>query len=437
MTHVATSSVVTSASGAPRPSRLIRRVPFFYGWVVLAAGTAGIVLMGPSQTFTVSLFIDSFVRDLGISRANVSLLYGVATLSASFLLPITGRLVDRYGTRRLIVVTALAFGLSIMALSQVTGVVTLLAGLLLVRFLGFGSMQLVSSTAIAQWFVRRRGLVMGLAGQSLAISLLIFPALSSRLITAFGWRGAWVALGGLSMLLMVPVGWLFFRDRPELYGLHPDGDSDAHSVELSGEEHWTLPEARRTGVFWLFAAAFSTLSMITAGLVFHQASLFAVRGLALALAVHSFQISALFSIGGNLAMGVLLDRVSPRWLLVAQMGLLAACMLMVQFLQSWGQVLLYSALMGVVTGGMRVMDATVWAKYFGRRYLGSIRGATMLGTVGGTALGAYPLGLSYDLLGSYAPALTTLLVLPAAIALLALTIKRPARRAANAMESNR
>jgi MFS family permease len=414
---------------------MMRRVPFFYGWVVLVAGTAGIVLMGPSQTFTVSLFIDAFVRDLGISRANVSLLYGIATLSASFLLPITGRLVDRYGTRRLIVVTALAFGLSIMALSQVTGAITLLAALLLVRFLGFGSMQLVSSTAIAQWFVRRRGLVMGLAGQSLAISLLIFPALSNRLIEAFGWRGAWVALGALSMLLMVPVGWLFFRDRPELYGLHPDGDSDDRRTDLPSEEHWTLPEARRTGIFWLFAAAFSALSMITAGLVFHQASLFAVRGLALDLAVQSFQISALFSIGGNLAMGVLLDRVSPRRLLMAQMVLLVACMLMVQSLQSWSQVLLYSALMGLLTGGMRVMDATVWAKYFGRRYLGSIRGATMLGTVGGTALGAYPLGLSYDLLGSYNPALSALLPLPAAIALLALLIKRPARRAAPALES--
>lgn len=419
---------------APRASRLIRRIPFFYGWVILAAGTAGIVLMGPSQTFTVSLFIDSFVHDLGISRANVSLLYGIATLSASFLLPITGRLVDRYGTRRLIVVTALAFGLGIMALSRVTGPVTLLIGLLAVRFLGFGSMQLVSSTVIAQWFVRRRGFVMGLAGQSLAISLFIFPALSSRLIEAFGWRGAWVALGALSMALMVPVGWLFFRDRPELYGLHPDGDGDDQAADLAHEEHWTLPEARRTGIFWLFAAAFSAISMITAGLVFHQASLFAVRGLPLTLAVQSFQLSALFSIGGNLAMGVLLDRVSPRRLLAAQMLLLASCMLLVQWLAGWRDMLLYSALMGLLTGGMRVMDATVWAKYFGRRYLGSIRGATMLGTVGGTALGAYPLGLSYDLAGSYGPALTTLLALPAAIAFMAFSIKRPARQAASSLE---
>lgn len=416
---------------------MIRHVPFFYGWVILAAGTAGIVLMGPSQTFTVSLFIDSFVHDLGISRANVSLLYGIATLAASFLLPITGRMVDRYGTRRLIVVTALVFGPAIMSLSQVTGAVSLLAALLAVRFLGFGSMQLVSSTVIAQWFVRRRGFVMGLAGQALAISLFVFPALTNTFIGMFGWRGAWVALGALSMAVMAPVGWLFFRDRPELYGLHPDGGGGDDIAELTDEEHWTLAEARRTGIFWLFATAFATLSMITAGLVFHQSSLFAVRGLASEMTVRSFQLAALFSIGGNLAMGMLLDRASPRRLLMVQMMLVAVCMMLVQVLAGWFHVLVYSALMGLLTGGMRVMDATVWAKYFGRRYLGSIRGATMLGTVGGTALGAYPLGLSYDLLGSYNPALTALLVMPAAIALLSFWIKRPARKSTPLAEKER
>ena len=187
------AAVATAASGAPlRSSRLIRRVPFFYGWVVLGVGTLGIVMMGPSQSYTVSLFLDHFVQDLGISRATASLIYGVATLTASLLLPLTGRLVDRYGTRRLIALNALVFGLALMAMSQVSGPWTLLVGLLLVRYLGFGSMQLISNNAIAQWFILRRGLVMGVAGQSLAISLLFFPWLSNQLINDLGWRQAWV-----------------------------------------------------------------------------------------------------------------------------------------------------------------------------------------------------------------------------------------------------
>jgi MFS family permease len=174
----------------PRKSRIVRCMPFFYGWVILMAGMLGIVMMGPSQTFTISLFIDHMVQDLGISRSVISFMYGIATLTASFLLPITGRLVDRFGARRMIVVDAISFGLAIMLLSQLSGPWSLLALFLIVRFLGFGSMQLISNTVIAQWFVRRRGLVMGVAGQSLAISLIIYPALSNWLIGELGWRMA-------------------------------------------------------------------------------------------------------------------------------------------------------------------------------------------------------------------------------------------------------
>jgi hypothetical protein len=76
-----------------------------------------------------------------------------------------------------------------------------------------------------------------------------------------------------------------------------------------------------------------------------------------------------------------------------------------------------------------VLDAVVWAKYFGRLHLGSIRGAVMIGVVGGTALGPYPLGLSLDMLDSYTPALLGLLVLPIGIGVAALWIKRPVKRA--------
>ena len=406
---------------------MIRRVPIFYGWVILMAGMTGIVMMGPSQTFTVSLFLDSFVQDLGISRGMISLFYGMATLAASLLLPVIGRLVDRYGTRRLITAIVPAFSLALMALAWVTGPLSLLGVLLVVRFLGFGSMQLVSNNVIAQWWVRRRGVVMGLSGQSLAISLLLWPALSNWLIEGWGWRMAWVALGVVSLVVMLPVGWLFFRDRPELYGLQPDGDGVA-TMTSSPERHWTLDEAKRTGIFWLFATGFAIISMITAGMAFHQASLFATRGLDRDMAVLAFQLTAIFSIVGNLGVGYLLDRTSPRYLLVGQLICLLGTMLLVLRMNDLWGVVGYSALMGLVTGSFRVMDATVWANYFGRHHLGSIRGATMIGTVGGTALGAYPLGLSYDLTGSYAMALLTLLALPVAVAILSFWIKRPATR---------
>ncbi len=433
---LASSSSSSASSPALRTSRVINRTPFFYGWVIVVVGTLGSVMMGPSQTFTVSLFIDSFVTDLGMSRGGVSLLYGAATLAASLMLPMTGRLVDRYGSRTLIVVNALAFGVAVMALSRINGPLSFLFTMLAVRFLGFGSMQLVSSNVIAQWFIRRRGLVMGISGQALAISLFIYPALSNVLIGELGWRGAWIALGALALVIMLPVGWLFFRDRPELYGLHPDGVLYSDADDAAGrEDNWTLEEARATPIFWLFALGVAIVSMLLAGMVFHQAALFAARGMDRSMVVVGFQMTAFFVICGNLGMGYLMDRVSPRRLLQGTMLVLAAAMLLIQYMSGWAGLLAYTALNGLCSGGYRVIDATVWAKYFGRRHLGSIRGATMIGTVGGAALGAYPLGLSFDLTGSYTPALTALLILPAAIILAALWVKRPTRRSVAAQET--
>jgi hypothetical protein len=100
-------------------------------------------------------------------------------------------------------------------------------------------------------------------------------------------------------------------------------------------------------------------------------------------------------------------------------------MVMVQVMRTPAEALLYGALNGLVSGAFRVIDAVVWAKYFGRLHLGSIRGAVMIGVVGGTALGPYPLGLSMDTFGSYAPAMTALLILPVGIGLASLLIKRP------------
>lgn len=421
----------TPLDSSPKSSRLIEATPFFYGWVILIVGTIGSIMIGPSQTFTVGIFIDQFIADLGISRANVSLIYGLATLSASLLLPLTGRLVDRHGSRRMALIVAFLLGLACVGMAGVGGAVTVFAGLLALRFLGFGSLQLVSNNLIAQWFIRQRGMVMGLSGLSLSIGLIIFPALAEWLITRFDWRMAWVVFGLLVWAVMLPVSWFFFKDKPEQYGLKPDGDGPvpAHlfSPTLVAERNWTLAEARHTGIFWLFLIALSTMSMVLAGLVFHQLSLFEVRGLSRESAIHAFRGMALFAVIGNLGMGRLLDRFSARSLLAVALLLLLGAMLTVQVMATAWQAFAVGGLMGLVSGSFRVMDATVWPKYFGRLHLGSIKGATSISIIGCTALGPYLLGFSFDYFGSYGPALNGLLLLPLASGVLAFLVKRPAK----------
>jgi MFS family permease len=325
----------------------------------------------------------------------------------------------------------LGLGLATLWMSWISGIIAMFGGMLALRFFGFGSLQLVSNNLIAQWFIRRRGFVMGIAGLSLPIGLMIFPALTQKLIELYHWRGAWVALGLLVWIVMLPVGWFLFKDRPEQYGLQPDGDTpevEAARSSPPGEVNWTLTEARQTGAFWIFAIALSTMTMALAGLVFHQISLFEVRGLSRDMGILAFNITAVFAVVSNLGMGPLLDRYSARLLLAVTMLTLATTMFLVQVMSSTAAAVIYAALVGLVSGSFRVMDSTVWAKYFGRENLGSIKGATMVGVIGATSLGPYLLGISKDYLGSYRPVLSGLLVIPVAIAILALFINRPEKR---------
>lgn len=418
-------------TNTPRTSRVINATPFFYGWVVLAAGTLGLLMMGPSQGFTVSLFLDLWVENLGISRSTASLIYGGASLGAAFLLPISGRLVDRFGPRRLVVVVSLGLGLGCLWLANVQGAATLFLGLLVVRFFGFGSLQITSNNVIAQWFIRRRGFAMGVAGQSLSLGLLVYPWLGESLINGLGWRGAWNGFALLTVGVMIPLGWLFFRDAPERYGLTPDGNSpDEVERQRAGarEENWTLDEARQTSAFWIFFVAISVITMTTAGIVFHQVSLFAQRGFERATVIHVFQMIALFTVGGNLLFGKLLDWYTPRRLMTVALGALVVALLTVQWMSAPWHTVLFSGLMGFSGGAFRVLDASLWPHYYGRQHLGAIRGLTMMGTMGGTALGPYPLGLSFDHLGSYVPALWFFIGLLGAMAVILLFLRPPRKK---------
>jgi MFS family permease len=127
-------------------------------------------------------------------------------------------------------------------------------------------------------------------------------------------------------------------------------------------------------------------------------------------------------------MGHLLDKYSVRILLSGTMLLLVITMITVQVMATPWHSFVYAALQGLMGGIYRVMDSTVWAKYFGRLHLGSIRGATMIGVIGATSVGPYALGLSLDFLGSYSPVLMGLMPVPLTIAVLALFVKRPERQ---------
>lgn len=401
-------------------SLIVEKTPFYYGWVILAAGTLGVVMTSPGQTYAVSIFIEHFISDLGLSRSLVSTLYAGGTLAGSMALAYVGRQIDRRGSRFMVVVIAAAFGLACFYMGAVRGPLMLVLGFVAIRMLGQGSLTLVSQNVINQWWVERRGAIMGISGLFSAIlGLGAFPILINWLIPQFGWRTTYGILGALLLGVMLPVGYLFFRERPEQFGLRPDGETESAAAAREAQGHaevtLTRSEALRTPTFWIVAAGATSMAMLSTALFFHMVSIFADNQLAPAVAASVYAPIAATTALVTVMSGALLNRISLRYAIATSLFLLTLAMGLVQVLSSPAVAFFYGIVLGASTGLFRIVASVAWAHYFGRRHLGAIAGAASTIMIVGAALGPIPLGVARDVLGSYNLALTLLALIPAGL----------------------
>lgn len=423
-------NVSENTTGTPRQAYL-HRWPVFYGWIILTAGTLGLVMTSPGQTYAVSIFIEHFIRDLSINRTTVSALYTGATLLGSFTLPFWGRLVDRKGSRWTVTLVSFLFGLACIYMGLVQSPLMLGIGFLSIRMLGQGSLGLVSQTVINQWWVRRRGLVMGLSGTLLAVlGMGFFPNLVYWLIAMVGWRFAYPILGMLLIFGMAPLGFMLFRSRPEVYGLYPDNekpqqDDRGANSQLSAEADWTVKQALRTSVFWIVLFGIASFTMISTGLFFHMVSIFDDRGLAPSVAASVFAPIAISAGLSNLGVGIAMDRWPVKLFIPLGLIIQALSLLMIQFLSGISSAYLFGILLGATNGVFRAVSAIVWPSYFGRSHLGSIYGVTTAAGVLGAALGPLPFGIVRDLWGTYQPTLYVFAGLSVVLSLISLLVKKP------------
>ena len=410
-------------------SRLVAASPVYFGWPVAWAATVAMGLTLPGQTAGVSLFIDRFITDLGLTRATVSMAYTVATVLAALTLPWTGRLLDRYGPRKGVVAIAVLFGVACASMGLVQGLATLFVGFFLLRALGQGALSLASIHVVNLWFVRRRGLAVGLMGLGLAFTTAFLLPLVETGIEALGWRTTYAVLGAGLLAILLPIGGLLFRRHPERYGLVPDG-SGAMWEDAPIEQAFTLAEARRTGIFWILVAGLASMSLIGTGLLFHHIALMEANELSRAAAASLFVPLGLATAAASLGAGVLIDRLGPTWVLGGSLGLFALTTAAIPLVQTEAAVWVYGAAFGITQGAQVNLGGSAFAYYFGRTHIGAIKGFTKMLFVGGTALGPPLIVLGEAVFGSYAGALWCLAAAPLILALLAVFTRSPARSAA-------
>ncbi len=272
------------------------RVPIFYGWIILVAMTIGVVMSIPGQTMGVSVFTNIFIEALDLSRVQISFSYLLGTAASGFLLPYGGVLLDRFGVRRIVVFTAVFFGLVIVGMGQCDRVAAFLsqffpsghsfavafcvitAGFFGLRFLGQGMLTITSRAMLGRWFDRRRGFTLALSGALISLAFSAAPKLLNLLIERLGWRETYSALGGALIFGMTAIGWLLFRDTPEECGLEMDGGrvpakGDPVNQDFTLHREMTRSEAMRTYSFWAFNLGTALQALVITAYTFHIVSI--------------------------------------------------------------------------------------------------------------------------------------------------------------------
>ncbi len=387
---------------------------------------------GPGQTYGVSVFVDPIIEELGWSRTSVSGLYTAGSLTAAAAMFLVGRLLDRHGARATLPVVTLLFGFALVFISLVSQQWHLYVGFALIRILGQGSLTLIPTTLVALWFARLRGRVMALNSLGSVVSQAAFPPLITILISAYGWRSAWVALGLIVWLLMLMPAILLIRRTPESVGLLPDGDGAQYNEQtpstVAGEVNFTLPEALKTRSFWLLIFAGSSQSLIGTALVFHHVSVMDSLGLDAVVAASALSVIAPGALSGTFLAGFLCDRYPNRFVLMGGQLVLVFAMLLTYVMARPWHAIVYGGLLGLAGGALMTSANVIWPNYYGRANLGAIRGVVTAGMVASAALGPLPFGFLFDLSSSYTLAVTIFLALPVACAVAAFAATPPLRR---------
>lgn len=404
-----------------------RSAPAFHGWRIVALCAITLGMTAPGQTAGVSVFIDPMMAGLDLTRSQVSAAYLVGTLTGAWTMPAFGRLLDRRGMRFSLTAVSIAFAAVLAAMAGVTGLVTMALGFLGIRMLGQGALSLLSTTAVAHWFDRRRGQAVGYSAAGGQAIMTVAPLALAGAIAWLGWRGAWVLAGLVVGIVCVGIARFAMHDHPTDLGEHVDGVTPTEAEPARPVWGVTRSEAIRAPMFWALAGGVVATGLIGTALSFHQVSILGEQGLTPLEAAANFIPQTGAGLAATLATGMLVDRVRPRLVLALSMASLAAAIVVLPWVSPGVMAGLYGAAFGAAGGSARALEAAALPRLFGTRHLGSIRGVAMTLTVVGTAVAPFLVSLGRDLTGSYIPVLRLLLVLPVAVVVVGLVAdRRPA-----------
>jgi len=397
----------------PIQDKLARSLPFYYGWFVLGIASLSSYSSRPLMAATtLSVFVVPMTDQFGWSRAAFSGALSLGGLCAVAISPLVGRWIDRYGSGVVLSVTNAITGACGAGLSLVGPLWAFYALYVPGRGVFAGPLELATSAAVSNWFIKRRTLALAIFGATQGTGVGAMPLVAQAIIGIWGWRTAWASLGLYTLVIGVLPALLIVR-RPEDMGLTGDGapgrseletgtsaSSDPGGAVLESGD-FTVRQALRTRSFWILTIFSAAGFLVQGGVVLHQVPHYISQGLPASSAAWMSGTFAVSQVVGGIAWASLTSRVSLRFLLAAT----GFCVALggwgtgVSGTMVWG--LAAAATLGAGVGGMHLLLRFTWANYYGRSSFASIRGITLPFQLGGQLIGPIISGFMYDATLSY------------------------------------
>lgn len=406
--------------------RLIARLPFFYGWVVLACVCcAGFSRQG-SAVATLSVFVTPMTGEFGWSRTLLSGAVSLGGVLAAIASPFLGPLLDRYGARVMLCAAVAATGVANLLLSQIDTVLAFYLLFCIARMNFAGPFELGIYGAVNNWFVARRPIATSIATLAQMAGLVAMPLIAQAAMLGHGWRGGWLAIGICVLAVGFLPTWFLMVRRPEDVGLVPDRralpNADASPIV---EAAFTRRQAMRTSAFWLLALYAALVFPVQAGVSLHQAAHLIERGIDPAVAATIVATFSGLSALASFAVGFVPRGFPVRYALAGLAGCFGFGALAMIGVQTALHGFLAAGLFGFGIGGVLTLLPIAWADYFGRRSYGAIRGVALTVQVLAQAAGPLLSGVLRDWTGDYVLSLECFAVLSFASLGIALLTRPP------------
>ncbi len=381
---------------------------FFYGYIVAAAGFVIWALGWGTYTPCFSVFLKPLSAEFGWSRAETSLAFSLSYMVYAFLTIMMGWLTDKFGPRTVMMVLGSFLGLCYLLMSQVTALWQFQINYVLVGGIGISTLTVPVMVTTSRWFIKKRGVMIGIVQAGNGVGGFIFPPLAGWLILAYGWRSAYAILGIITFIGILVAGFFLIRD-PKDMGQLPDGES----VETVPEVKQLNPSLQAAGIslkealhmkqFWVIAGLFSCFGFCRQAFPAHLAAYVQDLGFSLTDGANVLAVAIGSSMFSRVGMGRVADIIGNRPAFIISFAATAVSLLWGLVTEDLWGLYLFAFGFGFAWGNQAVLRFALTSEVFGLASLGLVMGAMGMAEQVTAAFGSYIAGYIFDVVGNYQP----------------------------------